>query len=102
MSANASMEAGSGVDAGSSACAMPCPAGVPLVIWLLLVLTPAAIAGELLWRVYVSTNGLFWTCGRLVWLSFNSARGMLYAQWSGRIAPAARSYEVQKERFFVI
>ena len=103
MSTNGTTEAGSGVvDTSSSDCAIPCPAGVPLVVWLLLALTPLAVAGELLWRVYISTNGLFWACGSLIWLSFNYARGLLYAQWPGRIAPTVRSYEVQKERFFVI
>lgn len=87
-----------------SACtfgAPPCPAGAPLWFWIILVLTPTLAVAELLYRLYVSADGLFRACGRLVWLTSNYVRGLLTSRpWPSEVPVAGpQSYQVHKEWF---
>lgn len=64
-------------------------------------LTPTLAVAELLYRLYVSADGLFRACGRLVWLTSNYVRGLLTSRpWPSEVPVAGpQSYQVHKEWF---
>ena len=64
-------------------------------------LTPILAAAELLYRLYVSADGLFRSCGRFVWLTANYIRGLLTSRpWPSEVPVAGpQPYQVHKEWF---